>query len=85
MGKRNAPADHGKPDPDRVQKAILEGRALIEQGKTKVEASMAIYRLIEDQPQEIVVQAFIDGASLTQRGALTYWYNCRRRKARETS
>ena len=40
---------------------------------------MAIYRHLNESPQEVVLQAFIEGASLTPKGALTYWYNCRRK------
>ena len=69
---------------EHVSAAVAEGKTLIEQGKPKVEAAMAIYRLIGTQPQETVLQAFIEGATLTPKGALTYWYNCKRKLARET-
>jgi hypothetical protein len=81
-----AKAESTKTEPiisETISKAVSEGRALITQGKTKVEAAMAIYRILKDHPQEIVVDAFVAGASLTQRGALTYWYNCRRKVASE--
>ena len=68
---------------DAINAAIAEGKALIEQGKTKVEAAMAIYRHLKDQPQQTVVDAFIAGAGLTSKGALTYWYNCRRKIQKE--
>jgi hypothetical protein len=29
------------------------------------------------------VAAFVEGASLTPKGALTYWYNCRRKIAKK--
>ena len=70
--------------PENIDVAVATGRALIDQGKPKVEAAMAIYRLIGSQPQEIVLQAFVEGATLTPKGALTYWYNCKRKLARET-
>ena len=41
--------------------------------KTKVEAAMAIYRHLHDSSQEAVIQPFIEGASLTPKGALIYW------------
>ena len=44
---------------------------------------MAIFRAIGNQPQDIVLQAFVDGATLTPKGALTYWYNCKRKLARD--
>jgi hypothetical protein len=82
--KSKAPAPQSVvTDERRVAEAIKEGQALIAQGKTKIDAAMAIYRLIEDHSQETLVRAFVEGAALTERGALTYWYNCRRKRARE--
>jgi hypothetical protein len=70
-----------------IEEAVAAGRLLIEQGKPKIEAAMVIYEKLEQLPQETVVQAFINGANLTTKGALTYWYNCRRKlkKIRLTS
>ena len=73
------------PSDDLIAQAIAEGQALIAEGKTKVEAAMAIYYHLHESPQEVVINAFIDGASLTPKGALTYWYNCRRKLLREVS
>ena len=72
-------------DDDRtiINQAVAEGRSLIEQGKTKIEASMAIYNVLKTYPQETVVSAMIDGAKLTPKGAMTYWYNCRRKFNRQ--
>ena len=68
---------------DLIKQAIADGSALIAEGKSKADAAMAIFRLIGEGTQETVVQAFIEGASLTPKGALTYWYNCKRKLARE--
>jgi hypothetical protein len=65
-----------------LKAAIAEGRVLIDEGKPKIEAAMRIYGLLESEPQETVVAAFIEGAALTPKGALTYWYNCRRKTAK---
>jgi len=46
---------------------------------------MAIYRDLNESPQEFVIKAVVEGASLTPKGALTYWYNCRRKFSREVS
>lgn len=64
---------------DAVAAAIDAGKVLIGEGKTKAEAAMAIYTLIEAESQETIVKAFVEGATLTEKGALTYWYNCRRK------
>lgn len=70
-------------DAKAIEQAIAQGQALITQGKTKVDASMAIYSALNTQSQETVVSAMIEGAGLTPKGALTYWYNCRRKYAKE--
>ena len=66
-----------------IDHAVAEGQDLIEHGETKVTASMVIYRALESYPQEVVVAAMINGAGLTPKGALTYWYNCRKKRKRE--
>ena len=81
--KKTAQSVEPSAPPELFSSAIAEGQALITQGKSKVEAAMTMYRLLEDQPQDAVLQAFIDGASLTPKGALTYWYNCKRKIANE--
>lgn len=71
------------PPAELIEKAVAEGQELIKEGKTKIEAAMAIYRVLEQQGQQVIVDAFVTGANLTEKGALTYWYNCRRRLAKE--
>jgi hypothetical protein len=38
-----------------------------------------MYELIYEESREVIVQAFIEGASLTPKGAQTYFYNCKRK------
>jgi hypothetical protein len=86
MAKQKKPqTDANTTSEDLIAQAIHEGQTLIAEGRPKVEAAMAIYRLLENSPQETIITAFIDGASLTPKGALTYWYNCRRKLSRERS
>ncbi|PTU27732.1 hypothetical protein CJD38_18115 [Stenotrophobium rhamnosiphilum] len=73
------------PPKDAVKKAIAQGQALIKSGKSKSEASQAMYALLKDEPREVTVAAFVTGASLTEKGALTYWYNCKRRAEKQVS
>lgn len=79
MAKKSAPTTTNEPNPEAVKTAVAAGKALIDEGKTKAEAAMAIFLKIEDQSQETIVKAFVEGATLTEKGALTYWYNCRRK------
>lgn len=65
--------------------AIEQGQAVLAEGKTKADAARAIYAELKDEPKEVIVAAFVAGASLTEKGALTYWYNCRRKAAKAAS
>jgi hypothetical protein len=67
-----------------IKEAIAKGKALIKEGKTKADAAMVIFEALKDQDKDVVIAAFVQGATLTEKGAVTYWYNCRR-KARKAS
>jgi len=66
-------------DPARYAQAIEEGKKQLNQGKSKADAARAIFRLIHAEPREIVLQAFIEGADVTPKGAPTYYYNINRK------
>ena len=76
--------DLGKPH---IKEAIAKGKALIKEGKSKADAAMVIFEALKAEDKEVVIAAFVQGATLTEKGAVTYWYNCRRktRKATPTS
>jgi len=76
----DTPIDLNKPV---IQQAIATGQAIIKEGKTKADAARAMYATIRDEPKEVVVAAFVQGATLTEKGALTYWYNCKRKAAKK--
>jgi hypothetical protein len=40
---------------------------------------MAIFTALKDEEKDVVVAAFVQGATLTEKGAVTYWYNCGRK------
>jgi hypothetical protein len=62
-----------------IKQAIADGKAGIKNGKTKVEAAVAIWAKLKDADREAVVWAFIEGAGLTEKGTLTCWNNCWRK------
>ena len=66
----------------KLKEAIQLGQATLKEGKTKADAARAIYEKIKDEAKEVIVAAFVAGATLTPKGALTYWYNCRRKAAK---
>jgi hypothetical protein len=56
---------------------LLARKSAKQPEKTKADAARRRYELISGEPREIVVQAFVDGAGLTPKGAQTYFYNCK--------
>ena len=62
-----------------IKVAITKGKALIKEGKSKADAATVIFEALKAEEKEIVIAAFVQGATLTEKGAVTYWYNCRRK------
>ena len=62
-----------------IKDAITKGKAVIAEGKSKVDAAMAIYQALNAEEKEVIIAAFVQGATLTEKGAVTYFYNCRRK------
>ena len=63
-----------------VRKAVALGKEMRKVPDTsKADVARKMFETIADEPREIIVQAFVDGAGLTPKGAQTYFYNCRRR------
>ena len=62
-----------------IKEAIAKGKALIKEGKSKADAAMEIFVALKNEEKDVVIAAFIQGATLTEKGAVTYWYNCRRK------
>ena len=62
-----------------IKDAIANGKALIKEGKSKADAAMEIFEALKDEEKDVVIAAFVQGATLTEKGAVTYWYNCRRK------
>lgn len=62
-----------------IKEAIAKGKALIKEGKSKADAAMEIFEALKAEEKDVVIAAFVQGATLTEKGAVTYWYNCRRK------
>lgn len=63
--------------------AIAKGLEVISTGCSKADAARAIYEMIHDEVRDVIVQAFVDGATLTVKGAPTYFYNVKRQIERK--
>ncbi|MGA9665934.1 MAG: hypothetical protein WBQ69_05725 [Gallionella sp.] len=67
-----------------IKDAITKGKELLKESKTKADVAMVIFEALKDEDKDTVIAAFVQGAGLTEKGAVTYWYNCKR-KARKTA
>ena len=66
-----------------LKKAVALGKEMLKKGDvTKADVARKMFELIKDEPRDVVVQAFIDGAGLTPKGASTYYYNVKRKFGR---
>lgn len=65
-------------NPDAVAKSVTIGKTAIAGGKTKKDAVKLMFPLLIDEPREVIWQAFVAGAGLTEKGAVTYHYNLKR-------
>jgi lipoprotein-anchoring transpeptidase ErfK/SrfK len=91
--KTDTPSNNAAPTPPQppkainpaaVKKAVALGKDVRKQpDKSKADAAREIYALISGEPREIIIQAFIDGAGLTPKGAQTYFYNCKRKATKK--
>ena len=64
----------------KVKEAIALGKKLSKTPEiTKVSVATQMFALIHDEPREIIAKAFMEGANLTEKGAMTYYYNCCRK------
>jgi hypothetical protein len=63
-----------------VRKAIAIGKDMRKVPDTsKADVARKMFETISDESREVIVQAFVDGAGLTPKGAQTYFYNCKRK------
>ncbi len=66
-----------------VRKAIALGKDMRKVPDTsKADVARKMFETIADEPREVIVQAFVDGAGLTPKGDQTYFYNCKRKAER---
>jgi hypothetical protein len=66
-------------NPDLYKEAIRIGKQTLGDEGTKAAAARAIFTMLKDESREVVIQAFIEGASITPKGGPTYYYNINRK------
>lgn len=76
-----------KPEnPDAYKKAVSLGKELSKNpDATKADVARKMFELIAEEKREVIAQAFVEGANLTPKGAMTYVYNVRRKIKKEKS
>lgn len=62
-------------DPALYVSAIEKGLAILSTEGSKAAAAREIYTLLKDEHRDVILRAFIDGATCTPKGAPTYLYN----------
>jgi transcriptional/translational regulatory protein YebC/TACO1 len=62
-----------------IKDAIAKGKELLKEGKTKADVAMVIFEALKAEDKDVVIAAFVQGAGLTEKGSVTYWYNCKRK------
>jgi hypothetical protein len=62
-----------------IKDAIVKGKTLLKEGKTKADVAMIIFEALKAEDKDTVIAAFVQGAGLTGKGSVTYWYNCKRK------
>ena len=69
-----------------VKKAVALGKEMRKDAEvSKADIARKMYETISNEPRDVIIQAFVDGAGLTPKGAQTYYYNCKRKAAKATA
>lgn len=71
-------------NPRLYQHAITKGQDILAQEGSKAAAAREIFTMLHNEHRDVVLKAFIEGASVTIKGAPTYFYNISRKARRLT-
>lgn len=66
-------------NPALYKEAIRLGKQTLTEEGTKAAAARVIFNMLKDETRDVVIQAFIEGASITPKGSPTYYYNISRK------
>ena len=70
-------------DPIRYRQAVANGKQTFASENSKAAAARVIYQALHDEPRDVILRAFIEGASITPKGSPTYFYNISRKFKRQ--
>lgn len=81
----NTEVDAGTPTNARLyDHAIQRGKEVLEKEGSKAAAAREIFTMLQNEHRDVVLKAFIEGATCTPKGAPTYFYNINRKFRRAT-
>jgi|GEM_PF-2717539 len=72
-------------DSERLKQALSIGLKTLKDSGSKAAAARAIYDLICMESRDVILQAFIDGATVTVKGAPTYYHTISRKFRRKNA
>ena len=72
-------------DAERLKQALSIGLKTLKDSGSKAAAARAIYDLIHMETRDVILQAFIDGATVTVKGAPTYYHTISRKFRRKNA
>lgn len=64
---------------NRYRQAVAHGKAVLAAENSKAAAARVIFQELQDEPREVILMAFIEGANVTPKGSPTYFYNISRK------
>ena len=74
--KTNPAVDTATPsNPVLYASAVKTGRAVLEKEGSKAAAAREIYTLLKGEHRDVILRAFMEGATCTPKGAPTYLYS----------
>ena len=59
--------------------AIEKGKEILDKDGSKAAAAREIFTMLQNEHRDVVLKAFIEGATITIKGAPTYYYNINRK------
>ena len=72
-------------NPANYKKSVTLGKELSKNpDATKADVARQMFELIQEEKREVIAQAFVEGANLTPKGAMTYVYNIRRKMKKQS-
>jgi len=65
------------------RRALEIGKETLKAEGSKAAAARAIYKVLADEHREVVLRAFVEGATITPKGSPTYYHAIKRKLRRQ--